>query len=84
MDDQEIQGDEKMRLSFTTVHDVPDDVAQEYINMLKYHGIPHLDPDILKNRTQVIEAEAEFFRPGESEKPIKIPLMTVIEAGTLQ
>ena len=47
-----------MRLSFTTVHDVPDEVAQEYINMLKYHGIPHLDPDIIKNRTQIIEAEA--------------------------
>jgi len=52
--------------------------------MLRYHGIPHLDPDILKNKTQIIEAEAEFTPPGESQKPIKVPLITVIEVGTLQ
>lgn len=73
-----------MRLSFTTIHDVPDEVAQEYVDMLRYHGIPNLDPDILKKKTQIIDAEAEFTLPGESEKPIKIPLVTIIEAGTLQ
>lgn len=73
-----------MRLSFTTIHDIPDEVAEEYVNMLIHHGLSHMDPDILKNRTQIIDAEAEFFRPGESEKPIKIPLITIIEAGTLQ
>lgn len=73
-----------MRLSFTTIHDIPTEFAQEYIDMLRHHGLPYMDPDILKNKTQTIEAEAEFTRPGESDKPIKIPLITVIEAGTLQ
>lgn len=73
-----------MRLSFTTIHTIPTEYAQEYINILKYSGIPLLDEDIIKNKTQIIEAEAEFTRPGESDKPIKVPLVIVIEAGTLQ
>lgn len=73
-----------MRLSFTTIHDIPDEIAEEYVNLLRHRGLPGLDPDILKNKTQIMNAEAEFFKVGDSENPIKIPLVTIIEAGTLQ
>ncbi len=73
-----------MRLSFTTIHDIPDEHAQEYIDMLRFRGMAYIDPEILKKGTQVIEAEAEFHKIGEPENAVKVPLITVIEAGILQ
>lgn len=73
-----------MKISFMTIHTVPDEIAQDYVNMLKYGGIPLLDENIIKKGRQIIEAEGDFFLPGGSDKPIRIPMLTIIEAGTEQ
>jgi hypothetical protein len=72
-----------MRLSFTTIYNVPDEYAQEFIMGLKMGMAPNLDPDILKTRTQTIETTADFIRPG-SEEVVKLGIITIIEAGIEQ
>ncbi len=73
-----------MRLSLTTVYNIPDQFAEDFIVGLRMGGVPLMDPDILKKGRQVIEVEGEFVHPKDPEKPIKVPIITIIEAGTLQ
>lgn len=70
-----------MKISVTTIHDVPDDFFERYLFDVIGNFTP-IDQTILSKKMQTTEHMGRVTTPGGKE--YEIPLTTIIEIGSEQ